>query len=85
MPLIFEFQVTLSSIELTCGHVIFVTRRFKKQRLADHEAFFCTACGISQHYPELKSEDAPPAKKSMGEKIVSIFKNSDREEKVSDE
>lgn len=47
----FTHVVELVAVESSCGHVIYMTADFKKQRQRDHNTFFCTTCGSRRHWP----------------------------------
>jgi hypothetical protein len=72
----FELKLKLVSIEMTCGHVIYVTKRFMEQRRADHESFWCTACRCGNAYPAPKTvTPPPPAKKTVGATIMHFIRS----------
>lgn len=56
---IIEFVQThnVTWLELSCGHTIFMTMEFEKQRRKDHKTWFCTVCGSPNHWPQESDED----------------------------
>lgn len=51
MTSVIETTFEVRSVELGCGHVIFMTTTMIDQRRRDHQTFYCTICGQPRHWP----------------------------------
>lgn len=71
----YSMDTELVHLELTCGHVIWITKRFYDVRSADHKSFWCTCCGNGQCFKadEKEEKKPPPAPKTTAEKVRALF------------
>jgi transcription elongation factor Elf1 len=72
-------EVKLISLELTCGHLIYVTTTFEKWRREDGKSFYCTICGLSHLFkqPEKTEEkEKKPNTSNASDNVLSFPPNN---------
>jgi hypothetical protein len=66
-PIQFNQSVKLMAVEMTCGHVVYMTERITFLRKKDGQTFWCSVCraGNSFVLDQKAQPPAPPEKKGI--------------------